>query len=292
MIRAVVRRGDGLPSGRVWLRSVVRNAQLALIDSGYLAVTSDISKAADGRFGLGTEKAVKAFQADKNLEPSGTVDRASWNGLDLHLRNALGNRETRTAELLHGFRGDLDWVHEKEGHRGRPYWPKEESGVTLDPGVDVGHAAPDLVERLYGAWLTAPQMAALRQVFGLRGVEADAALKASAVLAGIRVSSSQAAELMPYAARGYWQRSCRRFKSLEREKTPASVQTALLSLAYNRGDGNPYLESLGRLLEDGLWNEVADKIAAMQQKHKLQGIRIRRREEGSLIRAELEFLAS
>jgi GH24 family phage-related lysozyme (muramidase) len=274
------------------LRSVVRNAQLALVDSGHLKAISGISKTADGQFGLETEKAVKAFQAEGKIEPSGVLDRASWTRLEPYLQNVLRDSEARTTEQLKEFRGDLDWIHEKEGHRGRPYWPQGESGVTLDPGVDVGHAAPDLVERLYAPLLTTAQMDAVRLVFGFQGESADAALKTSAVLASIRLSPSQAADLMPYTARDYWQRICARFKALERKKTPPSVQTALLSLAYNRGPGNRYLESLQESLEAERWSDAADKIAAMQQSHKLPGIRKRRREEAALIRDELELLVS
>lgn len=25
---------------------------------------------------------------------------------------------------LPGFRGDLSWLHDREGHVGRPYWPE------------------------------------------------------------------------------------------------------------------------------------------------------------------------
>lgn len=271
---------------------MVRNAQLALVDSGHLKAVSRISQTADGQFGLETEKAIKAFQAEGKLEPSGVLDRASWTRLEPYLQNVLRDREARTAEQLKEFRGDLDWIHEKEGHRGRPYWPQGESGVTLDPGVDVGHAAPELVERLYAPLLSAAQMNAVRQVFGIQGAIANAALKASVVLTSIRLSPSQAADLMPYTARDYWQRICMRFKALERQTTPPSVQTALLSLAYNRGAGNRYLESLQELLEAERWSDAADKIASMQQSHKLPGIRKRRREEASLIRDEIEFLVS
>ncbi len=279
-----------MSSGRIWLHSVVQNVQFGLIDSGHLKVSADVSRVADGQFGSGTEKAVKAFQQERKLGASGVMDRSSWKQLDPHVRNALGDREARIGEQLNGFLGDLDWVHRKEGHRGRPYWPGGESGVTLDPGVDLGHAAADLIERLYGPLCTSAQMTALRQVFGLQGEAANDTLKASAVLAGIRLTNAQAAELMPFAAHNYWRDISKRFKALQRKSTPASVQTALLSLAYNRGAGNRHLESLGELLEDKQWSDVAAKIAAMQQSHKLKGIRIRRREEASLIRAELEFL--
>lgn len=292
MIRAAIKRRDGLPSGRIWLHSVVRNVQLALIDSGHLKVVSEVSETADGRFGPGTEQAVTAFQSDANLEPKGVVDRASWSRLEPHLQNAIGEREARTAELLSGFRGDLDWIHAKEAHKGRPYWPAAESGVTLDPGVDLGHADPELIERLYEPLLTAAQMEAVRQVFGIQGEAARDALKASSVLAGIRFSKPQAAEIMPLAAQSYWKDISDRFKILGRKAAPPSVQTALLSLAYNRGAQNHHLEVLGAILENQQWADAASKIAAMQQNHELEGIRTRRREEGELIRAELEFLAS
>lgn len=292
MIRAVVRRGDGLPGERVWLHSVVGSVQRALVDSGHLKVDSDIARTADGRFGAATEKAVKAFQADKNLEPTGIVSKPGWARLEPHLRADVQQREERIASLLKGFHGDLDWIHAHEGHKGRPYWPGGQSGVTLDPGVDVGHAAPALIEQIYAPFLSPQQRIALREMFGIQGDAAAAALRGSAALAGIRISNAQAAEIMPFAAKDYWSRVCARFRKLSAKTTPPSVQTALLSLAYNRGPENAHLESLGELLAVGDWREAATKISSMQQRHKLRGIRIRRRQEGSLIQAEIDYLDS
>ena len=44
MIKAVLRLKDGLPSGRVWLRSVVKKIQLGLTEAGF-------PLRADGKFG-------------------------------------------------------------------------------------------------------------------------------------------------------------------------------------------------------------------------------------------------
>ena len=92
---------------------------------------------------------------------------------------------------LAGFRGDLAWVHAREGHRGSPYWPGGASGVTLDPGVDLGHANPDLIESLYAPLLEPEQMAALRTVYGLKGNAAKAALDASPEINAIDGSINQ-----------------------------------------------------------------------------------------------------
>ena len=117
-------------------------------------------------------------------------------------------------------------------------------------------------------------------------------INASPVIQGIRISPDQALEVMPHAAKTYWDSIRRRFDSLVREDTPPSVQTVLLSLAYNRGAGNSALDVLRELLETKQWSEAARAIGAMQQDHDLEGIRTRRQQEGLLVEAELEFLAS
>jgi len=285
MIKALLRQNDGLASGRIWLGSVVKNVQLGLVQAGH-------PMTADGKFGAGTAGVVKAFQQKHGVAESGTVDRGTWSALEADLEAATGAESARVATILDRFQGDLDWVHEKEGHRGSPYWPGGASGVTLDPGVDLGHASAGLIEELFGSIVDGSQMEALRGVFGIQGEAANAALKASPVIQGIRVSSDQALELMPKAAKTYWDGIRRRFDSLVREDTPPSVQTVLLSLAYNRGAGNSGLEVLKQPLEAKQWSEVASTIGAMQQDHSLQGIRTRRQQEGLLVAAEVEFLAS
>jgi len=69
----------------------------------------------------------------------------------------------------------------------------------------------------------------------------------------------------------------------------ATVQTVLLSLAYNRGSQNGALQILGDPLAAGDWREVARLVGGMQQNHDLVGIRKRRRWEAALIEAELAW---
>lgn len=285
MIRAILKFKDGLPSGRVWLRSVVKNVQRGLIQAGHPIK-------ADGKFGDGTRRAVRAYQSAHDLAVSGVMDRATWADLSENLQATTAERAARVMGLLDQFNGDLDWVHEKEGHCGKPYWPGGNSGVTLDPGVDLGHASQELIEQFYGNFLLQSEMRALRTVFGIKGEAARSCLRASPVIKGIRISSDQAVEVMPHIAKPYWDNIKSRFRSLVRKDTPPSVQTVLLSLSYNRGPFNPGLEPLGELLNARDWKGVARKIGSMQQRHELEGIRMRRRQESAVIKAELEFLAS
>ena len=280
MIRTELRIGDGIGQ-RAWLRSVVRTVQQGLVNAGY-------PMEVDGRFGSGTRRIGKAFQQSSGGNATGVIDKATWTALANHFTGPADDIQT----LLASFRGDLEWVHQQEGFRGRPYWPGGVSGVTLDPGVDVGHASGDLVEVLYGPLLTRKQMNALRLLFGFKGEDARDALNRSTEIQGIRITAEEGLELMPHTARPYWDGIARRFSTLVRNDTPASVQTVLLSLAYNRGILNRYLENLGAPLKEREWNRVATLIGTMQQSHKLKGIRIRRRQERMVVEAELKFLAS
>lgn len=185
---------------------------------------------------------------------------------------------TATQPLLPGFKGDLAWLHERESHAGRPYWPAGQSGVTLDPGLDIHHADWTLVESVLAPHLTASQLRRLKQVRWLKGPAAKAAAKK---LADIRISRDLAAELLPQVAAPYWQTLVKRFPGLL--DGPPAAHTALLSLGYNRGAGNKALAVLAPWIAAKDWAEVGREIRRMQQDHKLQNIRERRQLEGGLI---------
>lgn len=185
------------------------------------------------------------------------------------------------------FRGDTKWIHKWEGHLGQPYWPKGQSGVTLDPGVDLGYAAWDLVERAYGPIVPADLLADLRRAEGLRGDGArdflETARSQGAPFTRISISREQADALFPIVAEPYWQRISARFPELLSPTIPAVVHTAFLSLAYNRGPNNKDFEQLRGPLAAGDFQQMGRLIAGMQQDHPLAGLRRRRREEGQLI---------
>lgn len=209
--------------------------------------------------------------------------------------------------LLPGFRGDLAWLHERESHAGRPYWPSGESGITLDPGLDIRHADWGLVEAVVGPHITADQLARLKACRHLTGQDAkDAcsppagfaravkrrkvgetgvlALKAIwGMVSDIRISRELAGQLLPQVADPYWRAGLKRFPAVA--EAPPAVHTALLSLWYNRGAGNKALAVLRPWIAARDWAEVGRQIKAMQQGHKLQNIRERRRLEGDLILA-------
>ena len=289
MANPTLKRGVGFSNQSPELRQDVKRLQLALEKAGYSVDT-------DGLFGEGTETVVKTFQRDRGLGADGIVGAATWQALE-------GNGDAPAAPVpaaaadtptlpdassaLAVFRGDAQWVHAREGHLGKPYWPGGQSGVTFDPGIDLGYAASDLIDTLYRPITTAEQFEAAQRVLGLKKEAARDALGADAVLQGVRISRAQADAIFPYAAEPYWNAIVGRFPSLTEPDTLPAVQTVMLSLAYNRGAGNRGLEELRPPLEAKNWSEVADLVGAMQQDHPLEGIRKRRRMEAELIRTAL-----
>jgi peptidoglycan hydrolase-like protein with peptidoglycan-binding domain len=281
MIRVTVRHGDGL-GDREWLRSVVARAQAGLTQAGH-------GLQADGLFGDDTKVTVRRFQAGARLAESGVVDKPTWNALAPDLKIALGPQMSTIEQQLSQFHGDLDWVHRQEGHAGHPYWPGGASGVTLDPGVDLGQAEASVIG-LYEPLTTAEQFAAMQTVIGVRRQAAKDALDANPVLQSVRIGADQAEGLMAFTAKPYWSGIGGRFSALRQPTTIGSVQTALLSLAYNRGAPNPALAPLEAPLAAGRWPDVADLIDQMQQEQPTSGIATRRREEAFIIRSELAYL--
>lgn len=251
----------------------------------------------DGDFGPATEKEVKVLQRESGLKVDGVVGKDTWPFVEPR------GHPTNWPKGLDTFHGDLAWVHRWEGHAGKPYWPGGHSGVTLDPGFDLGYQTVGGIEDHYGGILSLEQIEVLRLVRGLRGHDARDVLKGesagnvwmtqknSQALGSIRVSKKQAHDIFPHVAVKYWAGVSGRFKALWWEETPGSVQTALLSLAYNRGYRNKGLEQLRTPLDDHHWLLASDIIAGMQQDHKLPGIRRRRVAEAELIRHELETSA-
>jgi len=233
---------------------------------------------------------VKNFQRDHELKADGIVGASTCRALENVEEVDIPDDDTKSSHqdsVLKGFRGNLEWVHAREGHNGKPYWPGGVSGITFDPGMDLGHAKASLIEQLYKPLLTAEQMAAAQDVLGIKGEHAKKVLAKSPVVKSIRISRSQAAGIFPYAAKPYWDGIVKNFPTLLDEETLASVQTVMLSLSYNRGANNKGLRSLRGAIEEKNWSKVADLIGSMQQDHRLAGIRKRRRMEADYIRKEL-----
>jgi peptidoglycan hydrolase-like protein with peptidoglycan-binding domain len=240
----------------------------------------------DGTFGPMTEDAVKRFQSANGLASDGIVGQLTWSQIERKLGPPSQAETQLPSWILDGFRGNTLWVHEWEGHKGHPYWPGGNSGVTIDPGVDVGQMSDKLVSLftdIYDSYLTVDEIDLLLSTRGVRGVAADDLLYGpeGGALRAIKISRAEAAEIFPFVLDPYWDQLKIRFDTLT--DAPGPVQTAVLSLGYNRGPGNPGLDPLREPLARQNYEKVGNLLMSMQQDHRLDGIRRRRRAEGRLI---------
>lgn len=278
MTRKTLRLKDGFTSSNPHLRGEVKILQKALLKAGYQVDT-------DGFFGEGTEQVVKQFQRDKGLEVDGIVGSGTWSKLSVD--DSIANGSHIPERVLVGFRGDLDFIHAREGHRGYPYWPGGASGVTLDPGFDLGHVEREAFDKYYKDILSDEEMTELKKALGVKGDKAKQLLGENPHWKNIKISRSEASKIFPVAADKYWKGISKRYPALVNKDTPGSVQTAFLSLAYNRGIYNKGIDVLANPLNNKKWSDLANELASMQQDHKLEGIRVRRRMEADLIKKEL-----
>lgn len=251
------------------LQHALQNSQ-ALQNSDYSIDTID------GLFGEQTENVVKVFQRYYNLEADGIVGEETW----------WASEEIISSNK---FRGNLKWIHICEGHKGCPYWPGGGSGVTIDPGIDLGQVDHDLLDKLCELYseLKPEDLTAIEEVYGIKGEDAKKALQESDILKNIRISRSNADKIFPDAAKPYWDKIVERFPTLDNEGTLSSVQTVMLSLSYNRGAGNEDFVELEQPIKDKNWFEVANIIGSMQQNHDSKGIIKRRNYEAKHILQEL-----
>lgn len=245
-----------------------------------------------GLFGPNTHDQVMSFQMSNGLVCDGIVGPKTWaaiGALSALPLDASVPQEPIEHEELPGFRGDWEWIHAKKEHRGVPYWPGGKSGVTLDPGFDLRYATKNKLNVLYYQILGTRALSLLEEAIGLEYTMAQKFLHQHLLLKDIAtVTRPQACQLFPVIARPYWEQITCRFPILTAEDTPPAVQTALLSLAYNRGAGNDDLGQLYQPLQDDNWRMVGDRIKNMQQTGQPAWIGVRRREEGDLILAGLD----
>lgn len=242
-------------------------------------IPESVIKTGRGIFGPSTQKAaVDYFRMLADQVEAGEIEIEHWRALFPFWKS------------LPLFNGDTDWVHAQEGHAGKAYWPKGQSGVTLDPGCDLGYIDPQLFKDAYEPILSPSEVQACLGVIAkkIRGEKAVDEINSNRILKNIRISRDQADDAFPVIASKYWLEISNRFPTLKTPDCPPSVQTALLSLAYNRGAHNKDLEQLRQYTRIGNWIGAAKAIGNMQQGHKLPGIRKRRRLESEMILKEIQ----
>lgn len=194
----------------------------------------------------------------------------------------------KTEDDLESFRGLLGFISGQESHQGHPYCPPvASSGVTLDPGFDLGQQTIRAMQRVYADLLTPQELLALSRAVGVRPPRARA-LARDPDIAAIRIARPDAAELLPRVVGPYWRAVQRECPVLLQPSVPSAVHTAVLSLAMNAGHGGLLRIAPAIRRED--WLSLVRTLEGMHRT--VPALARRRREEALLVRRALEQRAA
>lgn len=261
----VLREGD---AGRA-----VVHVQHLLASLGYRLSVNE-------RFDAATAAATEAYQRSAGLVPDRAVGPITRRAL-------LADVSSLAESALAGWRGRLGFTSGHEGHRGYPYWPGGASGVTLDPGFDLGRNSQARLLYVYGGLLQATELAVLSTALSVRGPAARE-LARSPALRAIRIESDAAGLRLPAIAGPLWSEIVPACRRLLEPATPSAVHTVLLSLAYNAGSDD--VLRLRETVQAGAWESLAAQLEAMHASQ--PALARRRRAEAALLRAALREGAS
>jgi len=201
-----------------------------------------------------------------------------------------------------GFRGDLYFLHNEEGSGAKFYKrscyypdsvisPRTNSGITIDPGLDLGNANKDLCAQVLNLYaseklITTMQLSLLFEAVGLKKHRAIAWLKANKGMFKNRflVPDRVAVNVLrDITAVPYWRIVIGALPVLRTldDLMARGIHTSLLSLAYNASPARAITLS-DRYLREGNYTLLANKIEFMPSP--TGSLKQRRYREAELIR--------
>jgi hypothetical protein len=206
-----------------------------------------------------------------------------------------------------GFKGNIEWVHNEEGSGARFYKssvyfpddrknPKSNSGVTIDPGVDLGNASRSLINDVLNYYrdigsLDAYQFQLLFTAIGLKKHKAiNWIIKHEPYFKKIFLVPPKVASIVMHkiTADDYWMPLIKEMPELEflNDHHAKAVHTALLSLSYNRG---PYFTAdfAKTFIRQNLLGDLGNAIKKIPAA--VDSLRLRREREGNLILSALKL---
>ena len=207
-----------------------------------------------------------------------------------------------------GFAGSVKWIHNEEGSGAKIYHssvyfpdsltnPKTKSGVTIDPGVDMGNCDLALINSVLNQYyiyevLSRKLFDKIKSAIGYKGIEAAIWIKNYGYLFknNFMVPEPVALEIMEnFTAPEYWNpliKAMPAILKIKDSKLKAAVHTALLDMSYNRHWTKTILLAK-EFVEKNDYAGLAKKISLVR--HSLKSLTDRRKREAGLIYAAIEM---
>ena len=206
-----------------------------------------------------------------------------------------------------GFVGDLKFLLNEEGSGAKIYKnscyypdsrinPKTESGVTIDPGVDLANGSLTMVNDVINYYrslniLSQTQASLLSGAIGLKKFNAINWIKIyeSDFKYKFLVPLDVAANVMGnYSSVNYWKSIVNRVPNIlniNPDNVKIAIHTAVISLAYNCGVGRA-INTISNCINNKNYLDLSDIISSIPEK--TNDLRERRKREGDLIKLALD----
>jgi GH24 family phage-related lysozyme (muramidase) len=170
-------------------------------------------------------------------------------------------------------------------------WPGESSGITIGAGYDLGYCTAEQFEEDWSPYLSADEIARLKDVIGLKGEDAR---QRAGEFRDIRITTANAEEVFKQRTLPlYSQQTEDAFPGVE--QLPPKVQGALVSLVFNRGPGmdgdrRREMRAIRDAVAQGDLQTIADQLRAMKRLWgpNMRGLLRRRDAEADLVESAID----
>jgi len=242
-----------------------------------------------------TENRLKAIQRRLGLKADGLIGPMTLTRIEALLDAQLGETETEPVYSLICSKKGLEKIVSFEISSAayyrkflqHPTWPGGKSGVTIGIGYDLGFHSASRIQNDWQGKISDVDLEQLKEVSGLKGDEAKAALaKVRAIQIPLDAASEvhYQATLPTYAAK-----TKKAYPGVE--SLPADAQAMLLSLVFNRGTkmsgaSRREMKAIQPLVAAQDLDGIASEIRSMKRLwdiDKLPGLHKRRDAEADMI---------
>lgn len=170
-------------------------------------------------------------------------------------------------------------IQSLEGFTDSLHWPRGESGPTIGCGIDLGNIGKSSIRKIFSNVVGRDTLNLLLRAANIHGSQAEAFTRKNHKLRLTKAQISAANKNMLVLM---WKTLVIKFPGID--SAPATVKTAVFSVALHRGMYNQHIQCLKTPIAHRDWARVASMIAAMPAPEGMAGVAKRRALEAKLIR--------
>ena len=169
-------------------------------------------------------------------------------------------------------------------------WPKGQSGITMGIGADLGYMSQEEFQKFFSKYFTVEENKLIKNVIGLKGEKAKAALSE---VRQIQLSWENASKaFVDWTLPKFWKMTKELWPGLEQLSEKAQV--ALVSIVFNRGSSTAgstrtEMKNIKPLVINKDYKGIAEQVRSMKRLwvgKNMDGLLARREKEARMIEEE------